>query len=281
MKKPATQTQQNTTPPNIDHDRLFKELITNLFIEFLELFAPQIASAIDRDSIEFIDKEVFSDLVLGDENIGDILVKVRIAGKEQFILIHIENQSAAEANFTERMFEYFYLFRAKFRLPIYPIAVFSFEEPFRVEPNVYAETTFGLHVIRYEFQPIQLNQMNWRNYLGSNNPAAVALMAKMQVKPEDRITVRKECLRMFVTLKLDRKKVRVINEFMGTYLQLTAEDAKQLRREIETTVPQKEQQEYYVYVNEFELLAREEGSCSRSRARHCSRSRARHCSRTA
>jgi len=64
----------------IDHDRLFKNLITLLFIEFLELFAPEIAAAIDRDSIEFIDKEVFSDLLPGPENRADILVRVKIFG---------------------------------------------------------------------------------------------------------------------------------------------------------------------------------------------------------
>ena len=57
----------------IDHDTLFKELITTLFFEFLEFFAPQIAAAIDRNSAEFLDKEMLSDLVLGDENEVDIL----------------------------------------------------------------------------------------------------------------------------------------------------------------------------------------------------------------
>jgi hypothetical protein len=28
----------------IDHDRLFKELLTNFFVEFIELFFPAIAS---------------------------------------------------------------------------------------------------------------------------------------------------------------------------------------------------------------------------------------------
>jgi hypothetical protein len=39
---------------NIDHDRLFKELITTFFIEFLDLFLPEVAIDIDRNSIEFL-----------------------------------------------------------------------------------------------------------------------------------------------------------------------------------------------------------------------------------
>ncbi|MEA5594066.1 hypothetical protein [Rivularia sp. UHCC 0363] len=35
----------------INHDRLFKELISTFFIEFLELFLPEIASDIDKNLI--------------------------------------------------------------------------------------------------------------------------------------------------------------------------------------------------------------------------------------
>ncbi|WP_017652962.1 hypothetical protein [Fortiea contorta] len=38
----------------IDHDCLFKELISTFFVEFLDLFLPQVASQIDRDSIQFL-----------------------------------------------------------------------------------------------------------------------------------------------------------------------------------------------------------------------------------
>ena len=38
---------------NIDHDRLFKELISTFFVEFIELFFPQLMDYLDRDSITF------------------------------------------------------------------------------------------------------------------------------------------------------------------------------------------------------------------------------------
>ncbi|MFN7566977.1 MAG: flagellar assembly protein H, partial [Microcystis sp.] len=38
---------------NIDHDRLFKELISTFFVEFIELFFPQLIDYLDRDSITF------------------------------------------------------------------------------------------------------------------------------------------------------------------------------------------------------------------------------------
>ena len=41
-----------------DHDRLFKELLTTFFADFLELFAPDLAHAVVPESLEFLDKEL-------------------------------------------------------------------------------------------------------------------------------------------------------------------------------------------------------------------------------
>ncbi len=48
----------------MDHDPLFKELLRTFFIEFIELFLPEVASYLDPGAIEFLDKEMFSDLGL-------------------------------------------------------------------------------------------------------------------------------------------------------------------------------------------------------------------------
>jgi hypothetical protein len=59
----------------IDQDCLFKELISTFFIEFLELFLPLVARDIDRDSIQFLPQEVFTDVTSGDKKEIDLLVK--------------------------------------------------------------------------------------------------------------------------------------------------------------------------------------------------------------
>lgn len=68
-------TDQNEEP--INHDQNFKELISTFFLEFLELFFPEIASTIEPESIRFLPQEYFADLVDGDEKIIDLLVEVR------------------------------------------------------------------------------------------------------------------------------------------------------------------------------------------------------------
>ena len=44
----------------MDHDRLFKELLTTFFLDFLEVFCPELAKYLDQGSLEFLDKEVFT-----------------------------------------------------------------------------------------------------------------------------------------------------------------------------------------------------------------------------
>ncbi len=61
----------------MDHDRLFKLLLRTFFREFLFLFLPAIAESIDPASLEFLDKEVFTDLTAGERHEVDLLVKCR------------------------------------------------------------------------------------------------------------------------------------------------------------------------------------------------------------
>jgi hypothetical protein len=41
------------TEPSISHDQKFKELISTFFMEFLELFLPELARTIEPDSVIF------------------------------------------------------------------------------------------------------------------------------------------------------------------------------------------------------------------------------------
>jgi hypothetical protein len=52
----------NQSTETISHDQNFKELISTFFLEFLELFVPDMAQDIDPDSIRFLPQEYFADL---------------------------------------------------------------------------------------------------------------------------------------------------------------------------------------------------------------------------
>jgi len=92
----------------MDHDRLFKELLTTFFREFLDLFLPDVAAALDPEAaIVPMDKEVFTDVTLGEKHEVDVLMKARFRGQDAFFLVHVENQATPQADFPKRMFRYF------------------------------------------------------------------------------------------------------------------------------------------------------------------------------
>ena len=228
----------------IDHDRLFKELLSTFFIEFLELFLPELASTIEPDSVRFLQQEYFADLTSGEEKVIDLLVEVRQAGEDMAFLVHLEAQSHSEANFTRRMFFYFARLYQKYLQRVYPIVVFSFDEPRREEPHQHRVEFPTLKVLEFNFSAIQLNRLNWRDFLNQPNPVAAALMSKMQIASDDRPKVKAECLRILATLQLDPARTRLISGFVDTYLQLNQQEEQVFQNELSTIEPTEREEIY-------------------------------------
>lgn len=217
----------------IDHDRLFKELLTTFFVEFLELFLPEIACTLDRNSIRFLPQEYFADLTSGEDKIIDLLVEVKQSGEDIGFLVHVEAQSYTQSDFARRMFFYFARLYQKYVQKIYPIVVFSFDEPLRAEPQTHSVEFSNLKVLEFNFASIQLNRLNWRDFLNQRNPVAAALMAKMQIAPGDRPRVKAECLRVLATLRLDSARSRLVSGFVDTYLRLNESEEQLFAEEID------------------------------------------------
>ncbi|BAY25793.1 hypothetical protein NIES2100_56010 [Calothrix sp. NIES-2100] len=216
----------------IDHDRLFKELLTTFFWEFIELFFPEITVYLERDSISFLDKEVFTDVTAGEKYETDLVVKARFRGQESFFLVHLEHQAYYQEAFDLRMYRYFARLYEKYALPVYPIALFSYDSPKKTEPNLHQVAFPNKVVLQFNYDVIQLNRLNWREYLQQQNPVASALMAKMNIAPQDRPRVKSECLRLLATLQLDPARVQLISGFIDTYLRLNAREKEIFQTEI-------------------------------------------------
>jgi hypothetical protein len=80
----------------MDHDRLFKQLLTTFFAEFVELFLPDVNQHLERESIHFLDKEVFTDLTGGERHEVDLIARAKFQGRDTFFLIHVETQASRE-----------------------------------------------------------------------------------------------------------------------------------------------------------------------------------------
>lgn len=74
----------------IDHDRLFKELLETFFAEFMVLFFPEAYQAIDFAHLKFLQQEIFTDVTEGERHEVDIIVETRLKEEPGLILVHVE-----------------------------------------------------------------------------------------------------------------------------------------------------------------------------------------------
>jgi hypothetical protein len=236
----------------IDHDRLFKELLTTFFVEFLELFFPVLAETLERDSIEFLSQEHFANLLDGEEYRVDIVAKARFKGSETFFLIHIEHQSTAPSTFPVRFFRYYSALFEKHGLPIYPIVIYSHDRPRKVQPHVYRVAFPDGEVLRFRYRVVQLNRLPWRKFVKTHNPVASALMSRMKIAPLDRPKVKAECLRLMLTLRLDRARMKLITAFVDSYLRLNEREEKVFQRTIDAKVPRRQKEEIVEIITSWE-----------------------------
>jgi hypothetical protein len=180
----------------------------------------------------------------------DVIIRVNLLGRPNApassrvsVVVNCEHQSSSKPDFNRRLFFYFAQLHRKYLQPVYPIALFSFDKPFRSEENRYQVRVPGFNVMDFNFLTIQLNQLDWRAFLTQRNPVAAALMSKMKIDPADRPRVKVECLRMIANLKLDKARTFQLSGFIDNYLRLNPVEKKQFQVEVDKIKLPKEREE--------------------------------------
>ncbi|WP_240468760.1 transposase [Gracilibacillus sp. YIM 98692] len=189
----------------------------------------------DFSQVKPLSDEVFTDVMKGESRKADIVMEVKLKGRDTLIIIHVEPQSYPQQNFHQRMYHYFSLLYNKYRKPILPIALFTYDQ-IREEPNQFSMSFPFFHVL--SFLTFELKKQNWRKYLKSQNPVAAALLSKMRYNESERIQVKKEFLRMLVTMQVDPAKMYLVNGFFETYLPLSEQEEVQLMKEMHEFKPE-------------------------------------------
>ena len=220
-----------TEPAKIDHDRLFKELLETFFAEFVALFFPEVYQAIDLTHLNFLPKDVFTDVTVGEKYTVDLLAETRLKGEEGLILIHVENQAYVQKDFAERMFVYFARLYQKYRRRILPIVVFSYGA-IREEPDSFQLGFPFLDVLQFRFYKLELAKRNWRDYIQGENPVAAALLSKMGYRPEEKVRVKVEFIQMLARMQLDPARMTLLMGFFETYLKLNKEEDEEFQAEL-------------------------------------------------
>ena len=147
----------------MDHDRLFKELLTTFFVDFLEVFCPQLAGYLDPGSVEFLDKEVFTDVTHGDRHEVDLVAKARFRRKPLGFLIHVEAQARRQDISRSGCLRTSPVFMRSTACPSTRSRSFPMRPPREQEADEYRIDFPDLAVLSFRFRVVQLNQLDWQD----------------------------------------------------------------------------------------------------------------------
>jgi hypothetical protein len=242
----------------IDHDALFKLLLTSFFREFLAQFAPELAAVLTPEPLVFLDKESFADLLDPDRREADLVVQARLHDQPATLRIHLEHQAQADHALDRRMFRYFARFYDRYDLPVYPIALCSYARPRTPAIDRHRLQIVTRTVLDFPYQVLQLNRLDWRDFLQTTNPVTIALMARMPIAPSERWRVKAASLRLLAGARLTGVQRRLLSQFIDMYLRLRGAEEQAFQAEV-ATFPPREQEAVMEIVTSWEQKGRAEG----------------------
>jgi hypothetical protein len=208
-------------------DALWKSILENVFEDFLRFFFKDAEKVFDLEKgFEYLDKELepLCPMIDGSSpKFVDKLVKVYTrAGREKWLLLHIEVQGYKEANFPKRMFTYFYRILDRYEKPVTAIAILT-DGNLKFRPSIYRYRCKGVS-LRYQYQVYKIADQREDELLKNENPFAVviltALMAIRKKKVEEpelydlKIGLAKNLLRR----KIPASKITSLMSFIKHYL---------------------------------------------------------------
>lgn len=222
----------------MSHDQLFKDLLHAFFREFLELFFPQVASRLDFSRVTFLDTEQFTDIPEGELRRADVAAQVyTIEGTPEIIIVHVEVESQRRpAEFPGRMFEYYMLFRLRYRLPVFPVVVYLSPGAGGLTQEQHREELFGVPVCTFEYSVIGLPDMEADAFQSIvDNPLAPALSALMRAGQLGRVARKLGILRQTLTSAVDEARKSLLLNLIETYLPLNEREKVEFEQQAAQT----------------------------------------------
>jgi hypothetical protein len=167
-----------------DYDSPWKEALDVYFQPFLAFFFAEAHADIDwRRGYEPLDKELQQIVREGElgRRLVDKLVKVWLKdGQEQWILIHVEVQTAEEADFARRMYVYNYRLFDRYNREVVSLAVLGDENP-RWRPERFGYTRWGFHAgIRFPIAKLLDYATQLEALEHDRNPFATVVLAHLK-----------------------------------------------------------------------------------------------------
>ncbi len=213
----------------MEQDSPWKEVIEDLFEDFLAFFFPELHRAIDfTQPPEFLENELQQIAVESEtgKRVLDKLVKVFLRnGRESWLLIHLELQGYAEKDFPERMYIYNYRTFDKFRRDVISVAVLT-DDNSAFRPSEYSRASWGTEV---NFRYTMIKLLDYREQLAelefNPNPFAMVVRAFLRAQEtesnfQERYSWKKRFLLELYHLGMPHETIRVLYKFIDWIMRL-------------------------------------------------------------
>lgn len=249
------------------HDQLWKQVLQAFFPDFVRLFDATTAAGLDLSSVEFRDSEAFTDIPHGERRIADLVAQVRtVAGDPELVLVHVEIQRVRQADFSQRMWQYYALLRQREGLPVIPIALVLYPAREGVGVEEYVEAVLGRTYLTFRFVQVSLPVLPAQEYVTAQTPLGAGLASVMRPPTEDRaarVALHLACLRRIRAAQeagvLDEARTFLLVNMIATYLPLSEEERTALRQTLaEQGDPTMEATEL-TWADQVRLQGRQEG----------------------
>ncbi len=233
-----------------DYDSAWKEIIEDLFEDFLLFFFPEIHGDLDWSKGHvFLDKELQK--IIKSSETGrrhaDKLAKVYLRdGSEEWLLIHVEVQGYEQTEFLERMFVYNYRLFDKFKREVTSLALLTDENP-NYRASEYQRSRWGCEVIfRYPIVKLIDYRERWQELEANSNPFAIAVMAYLKAleargNEREKYTWKKHFLLGLYRRGLTREKILALYKFIDWIITVPEELENEIFEEVkaieEATMP--------------------------------------------
>ena len=205
------------------HDQRFKEFLQTFLQEFLQLFFPDVEQRLDFREIEFLDKEVFTNLAEGSSRRADVVAKLTTHdGLPKLLLVHIEIQGKPERGFPERMCEYYSLLRSRYKISVFPVVIYLRGGKTGLTSEEYVEYVYGYEIQRFRFQSVQLARLDVEEYRKGVGPVGAALGALMDSsRTRERAALKASLLLQVIESEYDDARQLLLANIIETYLELS------------------------------------------------------------
>ncbi|MFD2967160.1 RpnC/YadD family protein [Sphingobacterium bambusae] len=210
-------------------DPLWKGIIEHTFAHFLDFVFPDAGKIFDLDrGVEYLDKEFERLFPPETNNKGvryvDKLVKVHLLdGQAKFILCHIEVQSSkGRDDLAERMFQYFYRIKDRYKVPITAIAILA-DSNRQYSPKLYKEEFMGTS-LQYSFNCYKILEQDEERLRANSNPFAVVVLTAQQAilhrhaNDEQLMSIKHDLYDEMMKRKMDRSARQGIYGFLSRYV---------------------------------------------------------------